>query len=186
MIWSAWLNKAAIVLEENPALRQGDLPDPRFLIERSIVDDRTINGILLSADETEIDRLGRAWSPAAGPNTSAQQTQKIMGAGFDEIVRWFEGPAANQSRLEGAFRATLDAAMYRVDPWFVGVVWRRWRISPPRLIFVWGSTGGLKVQLSESPAQPRGLAPCSVATAGPHRGHLARQVPLEPACCRRP
>jgi hypothetical protein len=125
MIWSALLNKAAIVLEENPALRQGDLPDPRFLFERSIVDDRTINGILFRADETEIDRLGQAWSPAVGPNTSAQQTQRIMGAGFDEIVQWFEDPAANQPRLEGAFRATLDAAMYRVDPWFIGVAWRR-------------------------------------------------------------
>jgi hypothetical protein len=124
MLWSAWLNKAAVVLEDGHA-PAGVLPNPLLLFEPPIISDRTIDLIDFKAEVTEFDRLKTRWSPAVGPATSAHRILRMMDQGFGEIGRWFDDPQADQARLEQAFRAVLDTAMHRIDPWLVGVAWRR-------------------------------------------------------------
>jgi hypothetical protein len=52
-----------------------------------------------------------------------------------ERIWRMETPASRLAQLERAFRATLDAASYRIDPWVTGLAWRSpsWVIQSGRL-----------------------------------------------------
>ena len=78
MLWSSWLNKAAVVLESGGA--PGVLTNPALLFEPPIVSDRTINLVSYTAEETEFDRLKTHWGPAPGPGTPAHRILRMMGS----------------------------------------------------------------------------------------------------------
>lgn len=81
-----------------------------------------------------------------------------------------ETPASRLAQLERAFRATLDTASYRIDPWITGLAWRRlenFNRSPRRLhtvgVYGWldgpfrGSPGPTSAGLLHAPSQAQAI-----------------------------
>jgi hypothetical protein len=77
---------------------------------------------------TELDKLSRPYSPAASHDHPAGQVRRAVVEGIERLMKALMGdsPAPNLfEQIERAMRATLDTAMYRVDPWLTAFATRR-------------------------------------------------------------
>jgi hypothetical protein len=119
MIWSRWLNRATAILETKPA--QAGLLGGGLVVEPAVVQDgdRGFAGSNFPESQTEVDRL------ASQAGNADSEIWRGMADGFKHIAAEYDAAGPRRAALERAFRATLDSAMYRIDPWLTGMAWRR-------------------------------------------------------------
>lgn len=77
---------------------------------------------------TQLDQLSRSYSPAAPHDHAAGEVRHAVARGIERLMKsLLEEPLspAPLQQIERAFRATLDTAMYRMDPWLTAFATRR-------------------------------------------------------------
>jgi hypothetical protein len=122
LVWAGVYNRATLALEANPALT-GVLTGG-LVIEPPTVADRVINGTPFGADTTELDRLVFT-EPNPPSNPPARAILNQLRTALKPILATFANLDHELPRLERIFRATLDSAMFRLDPWVMGLAWHR-------------------------------------------------------------
>ncbi|MCC6804989.1 MAG: hypothetical protein IT319_19060 [Anaerolineae bacterium] len=124
MIYSRWLSAACVV--------QADQGDQSPLLEPPVApaQDRTkIENLVLSFNENLL----------ANGHPASELHQRLIDA-YDQLtvtltdsldvrdmIRVREGAQPTIDALERSFRAVLDTAAHRIDPWITGFAWRRLR-----------------------------------------------------------
>jgi len=128
MLSQAWYNQSA----------QGD-KEP--LLERTLWnDDKDWSSVIHHWRQHFWDTFNRGEGKPAIEQLVKMQLDPLLELA-QEIDQWWEKvddplrrepyilrlniPAERQKELERAFRATLDTAAYRIDPWLTGIAWRR-------------------------------------------------------------
>jgi hypothetical protein len=125
-------------------LWQGILPDSllvRLLLQANVLSAAAVVQVnagppaplreLLVGDSlvpTLLASLSQQYDPAAPHNHPAGEVRSAAFDGLERLAKMIAGQpetTAPMAKVERAFRATLDTAMYRIDPWIVGMAARR-------------------------------------------------------------
>lgn len=124
MIYSRWLSAACVV--------QSDQGDQSPLLEPPVApaQDRTrIENLVMNFSENLLQNSLPASELYQHMLDAYEQLAVTLTDSLDvrDTVRVREGAQPTINALERSFRATLDTAAHRIDPWITGFAWRRLR-----------------------------------------------------------
>jgi hypothetical protein len=130
LIWAAWFNQAALILQEHPdrLLPPGLRPDllaDGLLVEPVVMTHRDRVDASVSEYERLVRKKGSPGPASVGP---AGGVRERMRQGLKGIARYLDKVAEDPKelqRFERVFSATLDSSMYRIDPFVTGLAWAR-------------------------------------------------------------